>query len=155
MNMRTDILERKEEILLWIKDNKPKVYIAKQIGCKQHTLNQYLKLMNIDYAGNMAGIGLLKSKIPLDDILNNKVKFDSVQLKKRLLHEGILENKCVKCGNLDEWNNEPLTLELDHINGDSNDNRIENLRILCPNCHSQTDTFRKKKSALKPVLERA
>ena len=50
-------------------------------------------------------------------------------------------DKCWMCG-LSEWINGKLTLELDHINGISNDHRIENLRFLCPNCHSQTDTFR-------------
>ena len=51
--------------------------------------------------------------------------------------------KCEKCG-LSEWQGEPLICELHHINGDSTDNRIENLIILCPNCHSQTDNFRSK-----------
>jgi hypothetical protein len=49
--------------------------------------------------------------------------------------------KCEECNN-SEWMNKPLTLELDHINGDFNDNSLENVRLLCPNCHSQTDTFR-------------
>lgn len=45
------------------------------------------------------------------------------------------------CGIGNEWNGKPLTLQLDHINGDHSDNRLENLRILCPNCHSQTSTW--------------
>ena len=142
--MRTDIIERKEEILNWISENKPKVYIAKELNCKQHTLNQYLKVMNIDYLGNQAGIGLLKSKISLNEIITNKVKFSRCQLKKRLIHNGLLEYKCVKCGNTGEWMNEKISLEIDHINGVNNDNRLENLRILCPNCHSQTPTFKNK-----------
>lgn len=82
--MRIDIIKRKEEILKWINEHKSKAYIAKEIGCKQDTLNKYLKEMDIYYLGNMAGIGLLKSKIKLEDILKNRVKFDSQQLKKRL-----------------------------------------------------------------------
>lgn len=54
---------------------------------------------------------------------------------------GIKNNKCECCG-LSEWQGKPLVCELHHINGDSTDNRIENLIILCPNCHSQTDNFR-------------
>jgi len=48
---------------------------------------------------------------------------------------------CNECGIKDVWNNKKLSLQLDHINGDSNDNRLENLRFLCPNCHSQTENF--------------
>ena len=56
-------------------------------------------------------------------------------------HNIIPHDRCWMCG-LSEWINGKLTLELDHINGIGNDNRVENLRFLCPNCHSQTDTFR-------------
>jgi len=62
------------------------------------------------------------------------------KLKKRLIKEGLLDYCCSKCG-ITEWNGRGLTLHLDHINGISNDNRIENLRLLCPNCHSQTETY--------------
>lgn len=144
--MRTDIINRKDEILTWISENKSKAFISKQLACKQDTLNQYLVEMNIDYAGNMSGKGTLKSKVQLYDILSNKIAFHTGQLKKRLIFDKILENKCCECSNTGEWNGKPMTLELDHINGDSNDNSLENLRILCPNCHSQTPTFRKKKT---------
>jgi len=63
------------------------------------------------------------------------------RLKERLLEEGVLNNECVECGVGDFWNGKPLVLQLDHINGNNRDHRIENLRILCSNCHSQTSTF--------------
>lgn len=81
-------------------------------------------------------------KIPLDDLLvKGDGKYASSRLRRRLIEEGRLKNKCVECGQGPEWFGEELTIQLDHINGDPTDNRIENLRLLCPNCHSQTKTF--------------
>lgn len=62
-------------------------------------------------------------------------------LRKRLLEEGVLPAECSACGR-DEWEGRPIPLELDHISGDRTDNRLDNLRLLCPNCHAQTDTYR-------------
>lgn len=80
-------------------------------------------------------------------------------LKERLFQEGVLEEKCYECEMPAEWRGKHLALHMDHINGDRADNRIENLRILCPNCHSQTDTFagrsKRKKRKERPVVERA
>lgn len=61
-------------------------------------------------------------------------------MKLRLLDAGLKEPRCERCG-LSEWRSEPLALELHHLNGDGLDNRLENLELLCPNCHSQTDTW--------------
>ena len=61
-------------------------------------------------------------------------------IKVRLLNAGLLENRCQGCG-LDKWLGGPLTIQIDHINGIREDHRLENLRMLCPNCHSQTETY--------------
>lgn len=80
-------------------------------------------------------------KYDLKDILIKDSSYLNIaRLKKRLISQGILEYKCAICG-LKEWQNKPISLQLDHINGNNNDHRIENLRLLCPNCHSQTITF--------------
>jgi hypothetical protein len=79
----------------------------------------------------------------LDEILRENVRCQSYKLKKRLIREGIKEHKCEMCG-ITEWNGQPTPTELDHINGVRDDNRIENIRILCPNCHAQTPTYRGK-----------
>ena len=84
---------------------------------------------------------------PVEDYLKKGKRVQSYRLKLRLISSGIKLAQCEICG-IKEWNNQPAPLELDHINGDHMDNRIENLRILCPNCHAQTDTYRgKNKSA--------
>ena len=65
---------------------------------------------------------------------------DRSQIKKRLLSKGLLAYECSCCG-IADWQGQPLSLHLDHINGVNNDHRLENLRLLCPNCHSQTSTY--------------
>ena len=82
------------------------------------------------------------NSVPIEDILKKGVKYKSSTLRKRLLRLGMIDNKCLECGMPPVWNGKEITLELDHINGDNQDNRLENLRLLCPNCHSQTSTFR-------------
>jgi DNA-binding CsgD family transcriptional regulator len=77
---------------------------------------------------------------PLDEIFAVDTRRSRGHLKQRLLRAGLKESRCERCG-LSEWRGAPLTVALHHINGDRNDNRIENLELLCPNCHSQTDTF--------------
>lgn len=82
---------------------------------------------------------------PLAQLLVKGRKVSSSRLAKRLVAAGLLEYKCGEC-ELSTWRGKHLTLELDHINGDYEDNRLENLRLLCPNCHSQTDTWRGRKN---------
>lgn len=87
---------------------------------------------------------LSKSKQKLENILIKNSSYRSTNcLKLRLLNEKIKEHKCEKCGRT-EWEGKPIPLELHHVNGDHTDLRIENLQLLCPNCHALTDNYRGK-----------
>lgn len=122
---------------------------AAKLGIHFNTFSRHAKRLDI-YKPNMGGKGTRKpkkegnGKILLDDILTGKFPtYQTFKLKNRLISEGLKQNKCEKCG-IDSWNGLSIMCELDHINGNSRDHRLTNLRILCPNCHSQTDTFRAK-----------
>jgi hypothetical protein len=85
---------------------------------------------------------------PLEEILVEDSTFlTTSRLKRRLLKAGLLEDRCYNCG-IKEWMDNPLSLHLDHINGENTDNRLANLRLLCPNCHSQTSTYCRGKASL-------
>ena len=77
---------------------------------------------------------------PLAEILVADSTYGGSRLRQRLIKAGLKEARCEHCG-LDEWRGQRLPLTLDHINGDPRDNRLENLRILCSNCHSLTPTW--------------
>lgn len=90
--------------------------------------------------------GAVKSrprKKPISYYLVKDQKCSSSNLKMRLIAEGLLQNRCYteNCPSTSIWVEKPLIFQLDHINGIETDNRIENLRLLCPNCHSQTPTY--------------
>ena len=97
---------------------------------------------------NKAGHESFGNSIDLDERLSlHEKKYPSSKTKEIVLNHGLKENKCEICG-ITEWNGEPITLQLHHKNGNPKDDRIENLQILCPNCHSQTDNFCKRKELL-------
>ena len=76
-----------------------------------------------------------------EEIFTENSLYSNEMVKDRIVKNNLIEYKCVKCG-IDSWCNETIVLDLDHINGNNLDNRLINLRYLCPNCHSQTDTYK-------------
>lgn len=111
-------------------------------GSNFQTLIKRLKEDDIDYSKfkNNKHRGS-KVRRPLDELLVEKSTCSRTNLKDRLIKEGLLEQKCQICKMKPLWKGKKLTLVLDHINGINDDYRLENLRLLCPNCNSQTDTF--------------
>lgn len=110
------------------------------------TLNYYINLFELDIShfisyGNGAIQYNISNKIQTKDILSGQYpRYATAKLRVRLISENILEAKCVICNN-SEWNGKSIPLELDHIDGNPTNHLLSNLRILCRNCHGQTDNF--------------
>ena len=147
--MRQDIIDRKLEILDWIGENQSKSFICKQLGCKPETLESYLNKFGVEYKGNM---GLKGKKVntryvpAMEYIKGSFVSPHKLRLK--LIRDGIKKHECEICG-VTEWMGQKVPLELDHKDGNHYNNEIKNLRIICPNCHAQTDTNSGKNSKRK------
>lgn len=100
-----------------------------------------LNLSGKDFRGKTVAAAINDSKkINKDKLFCKGSKHARNILRKTIIQENLIPYKCAICG-ITEWQGKTLSLELDHINGENNDNRLENLRFLCPNCHSQTTTY--------------
>ena len=139
----------KDELEKLVKESSSYVEMMKKLGykCKGGNANIRLKNKVLEYGidtshfkGKAHGTSNTIIYLLKDILVENSKYNNNYSLKKRLLKEKLLEYKCYICG-ISSWLGKLLSLQLDHINGVNNDNRIENLRLLCPNCHSQTDTF--------------
>lgn len=117
-------------------------------GGNYDQIKKYIKELNLKtshFKGkgwNLGLKGIGKPRISLDKILVKNSFFQSFKLKKRLFVAKLKPEYCEECGWAKKSSGGYLPLELDHINGDHHDNRLENLRILCPNCHSLKPTHR-------------
>ena len=139
-----------------IKDCTSILEVCRKVGIAEGsgsiTIKRNIKKFNIDISHfkgqgwNRGMIGLDETAVyPLKKLLDVNTKVKGSALKNKLIAQGLKENKCEVCG----LGGEELTLELHHINGNHFDNRIENLQILCPNCHSKTPNHRKPKNNYK------
>lgn len=130
--------------------------VLKKIGLKEaggnyDQIKKYIREANLDVshfhgkAWNRGLTGIGRPRFSLKEILVKGGDFQSFKLKKRLFQEGLKPEYCEECGWCQRTIDGYLPLELDHINGDHHDNRLKNLRILCPNCHSLKSTHRGRK----------
>ena len=119
-----------------------------------------LKQLGIDvthFAGQAWRKGSVEPPVPaapLSEVLGVGQPVKTSHLRRRLLSEGLKEHRCEGCG-LEEWLGRPIPLELDHVNGDRADNRLVNLRLICPNCHAQTPTYRGRNIGRRGVIRQA
>jgi hypothetical protein len=135
-NLKIESSGRSREVLLSViqENNLSMDKFRENIQKRREITPYYKKISNIEIQRRPPNLPLTEYLVIGNNILPGSVK-------KRLFREGVLEDKCSCCGMLPIWNNKPLKLQVDHSNGNPKDNRIENLRVLCPNCHSQTATW--------------
>ncbi len=119
----------------------------KPTGGNYRVIHRAIEEFNLD-TSHFTGQGwnvVLKFKprkvTEIKEILIKGSYYQSYKLKNRLLREGLKERQCECCG-LSQWQEKEIPLELHHVNGDNSDNRIENLQLLCPNCHALTNNYR-------------
>jgi len=149
--MRKDIQNNIPKILEWISEEKPKTWICKKINCRPRTLDSYLRKNGINYKGNQGERGFKIPSNKLSDTeylakwLKKETNTSSSRLRSRLISSGKKKEECEKCKR-STWFNEKIPLDLHHLNGDRFDNRLENLEILCKNCHGLTESYSIRKS---------
>jgi len=140
-----------EEFLEAVKTSISKSDVLKKLGLTLRpgnfrTFEKYVKLLNADishFKGKAHGTTKIVKYTIEELLVENSTNYNSSTIKRRLLSEGIIKHVCDIC-DLKEWNGKPLIMVLDHINGIHTDYRRENLRMLCPNCNSQQETFCRK-----------
>ena len=154
MTKRTYIRNRYDSLADVVKECYSIADVCRKFGVRPtggnyRVINNKIKKLGLD-TSHFSGMGWRKGhtkpvreQFPMEEILTKDVYYNTNRLRKRLISEGYKTHKCEVCNN-STWNNQPIPIELDHINGDNSDNRIENLRIICPNCHAQTETYRGK-----------
>ena len=149
-----------KEFKIIVNESKSFSEVSKKIYCNNYCGNrQTIKKRIVEYDIDISHFNFkpknnYNGKLSLNEIFVTGSTYNTKNLKKRLYDEGLKERICEKCGQNENWNNEKISLILDHINGDNTDNRLKNLRIVCPNCNATLPTHGGKNIKFKSKSER-
>lgn len=146
------IEENLEEIKKKILEQIPLAEIARNLGVKYDTLIRHLKRLGVEYATNpnRKGKPHYESRISAMYYIENGIPIGAPILRKKLIEEGIKENKCERCG-ITEWMGSDVPLELHHLDENHYNNNLDNLVILCSNCHAQLHGYNKSTKAERKI----
>ena len=145
MRLRKDIDSKKDYIIdSLLSGNKTPTELCLELNCRPDTLrrrtSKWLPDYKPDYTAKIRKLGGNNKWLSLSEYTKNKGKNCKRSVIFRLLIQERGEN-CQECGISSEWNGKFLKLQVDHVDGQCYNNTVDNLRLLCPNCHSQTPTF--------------
>jgi len=141
-----------EQVILAVKNSTSIRQVLNKLGLKEaggnyssiHKLINKLEIDTKHFSGQSWNKGIkFGPKRPIEDYLSNQQTINSHKLRKRLINDKIFPYKCSNC-HLSQWLDQPIPLELEHIDGNHNNNSLDNLTLLCPNCHAMTSTYRGK-----------
>lgn len=155
MHYKGELIEKNIDVIKkQLSENIPIMEIARSLHVKYETLIKHLKRLKIDFKTNPHRKGMIhyESRVPVEHYLNNHSHsiISAAKLRKKLIEEGLKENKCERCG-ITEWFGGEVPLELHHLDGNHYNNNFDNLIILCSNCHAQIHGYNK--DTIKPKLK--
>lgn len=151
-----------EQLIEAVKTSYTKQEVGRKLGlttygANSRTIKKHIERLNLDTSHFWNRNEQLKEARKNQKTMTLEEMFSINTVDRKHIKNTIIENKMLpyECSNckINSWDGKPLSLHLDHINGASNDNRLENLRFLCPNCHSQTDTYCGKQLRNKDLIE--